>query len=82
MRKVNQAYGLPDPPMWYQTLFKSTIAAMVKLVKNVMHYKKEPVRVRNKSPNCADRLDLTTVHSNRLWRLRKSPHQTSGIPGP
>ena len=66
MREVNKAYGLPDPPMWYQTLFESTIAGIVKFVKNAMYYKRKPVRVRNNTPNGADRLDLTIVHSNRL----------------
>ena len=45
MREVNKAYGLPDPPMWYQTLFKTTIAVIMKFATRVIRFKGEFVRV-------------------------------------
>ena len=45
MREVNKFYGLPNPPSWYQKLFKSTMAAIVKLANEVIYYKREPIRV-------------------------------------
>ncbi|KAL8788296.1 MAG: hypothetical protein Q9195_007352 [Heterodermia aff. obscurata] len=44
MREVNKAYGLPNPPTWYQTIFKSTISAIIKLAKKVTRYKGDLVR--------------------------------------
>ena len=62
MREVNKAYKLPNPPTWYQTLFKSTIAAIVKLAKKITYYKREPVRVSwtNIKPAHIIRLDDCT----------------------
>ena len=81
MREVNKAYGLPDPPMWYQTLFKTTIAAMMKLATRVIRYKGEVVRVSLSIIKAINRSGLTIVRSSRRLKLRNRPYQTTAILG-
>ena len=56
MRQVNKAFGLLNPPSWYEKTVKDVKKAVTGLIGILTHQKQKPIRVSWKDQHCTARV--------------------------